>query len=107
VGAISASLRRWTLGAEAGLLEKLPQQLQLLRIDVLVARFERLGFAADRHEEVPFVRLLDLADCLQQRGDGMPLDVVAQRVSKDVRQRVPLVAIQPLLSRFQSSRSAR
>jgi hypothetical protein len=101
-----AALLRSAVRAIAGLGQQLAQQCQLLCIDVLVARVECLGFAADRDEEVALVRLLDLAHRLQQRGDGMPLKVVAQRVSEDVRQGVPLVAIQPLLCRFQSSLSS-
>lgn len=55
--------------------------------------FECLGFTANRHQNVAPVRLLDLTDRLQQGDDGMPLEVVAQRVPKDLRQGVSLVAI--------------
>lgn len=100
-------LLRCAVRAIAGLREQLPEQRQLLGIDVLVVRLECLDFAVDGHDEMPLVRLSDLTDRLQQRDDVMPLDVVAQRVPKDLRQRVLVVAVQALFCRFLSSSSAR
>ena len=62
---------------------------------------------AERDDHVTFVAFLDGCHRVEQRQDRVPLDVVAQRVAEDLRQRVPLMAVQvPGSSHVDSSRPA-
>src|SRR4029453_7498904 len=71
-----------------------------IRVDVLVGRdIEEPGLGSDGNCDLAIAVLLDRADRLQQRNDGAPLDVMARRVSKDLAQCVPLMAVEVRWSR--------
>jgi hypothetical protein len=94
-GRVTAGLGGRRSGTVSRLAQKAAEVGQLLCVDVLVARgVEGLALAAEGDEDVTFVGLLDRCHRVEQREDRVPLDVVTQRVPEDLRQRVPLVAVQ-------------
>jgi hypothetical protein len=65
-----------------------------LDIDVLVSRTgEDLPFSACVDEVFAIVALFDRPDCVQQRQNGVPLDVMARGMLKDLQQSVALTVV--------------
>src|ERR1700733_12225397 len=70
---------------------------ELLSVDVLVTRTpENLGLLADAEQKHVVMLLFDGSDCLEQRYDVVPFDVVVRPLLKDLKQGVSMMTAEML-----------